>query len=378
MANGSGETTMIVWHLLDSRTMGGIERHVLVLCGALRSAGHDARIVLLHDHGPHVLADLATAAAIPLDHAGGLRGLVAAARHHRCDLLHTHGYKAGLLGRIVARGAGLPVVSTFHNGDDGDGRLRLYTAADRACGRLAEQIAVSAEIAGRLSGDVHLVPNFVDVAATPPIPAIAGKPLRVGFVGRLVEDKGIDTFCHLARGFPDLDWQVFGDGPLRLAMETGSPGMAFHGMVADMDSRWSSIDLLVMPSRREGLPMAALESMARGIPVLAYAVGGLPGLITNDGDGWLVAPGDEPGLARQLRRIVALGRRELNATGHRAWRTVLDRFGTAAGLARVLAVYARAVSRQAPQRRPGAVPQEAVAFCSAATRSASHDSSAPR
>ena len=157
-----GET----WLLLDSRGRGGIESHVLVLAQALRDHGRSARVVFLADHGAHPLTPALHAAAIPSSTlSGGWRGLLAALRSAAPAQVHTHGYKAGLLGRAACRLLGLPVVSTFHSGDPGRGRVRLYDWLDRVTAPLAPALAVSDEIAARVRGPVRRVENFGGLAA---------------------------------------------------------------------------------------------------------------------------------------------------------------------------------------------------------------------
>lgn len=111
-----------VWLLLDSSGIGGIETHVWHLAEALRSRGRPVRVVFLADHGPHPLFDRLEAAQHRVTRLGGSFGdLLHALREQRPGVLHTHGYKAGILGRLAARLAGIPVVSTFHAGEPGRG-----------------------------------------------------------------------------------------------------------------------------------------------------------------------------------------------------------------------------------------------------------------
>ncbi|OYW35551.1 MAG: hypothetical protein B7Z45_06535, partial [Azorhizobium sp. 12-66-6] len=137
-----------IWQLVDSRGIGGIERHVSVLTQALNAAGHPARVLLLADHGEHPFLAQLRAEQVPfavLD--GRFSTLLRRLRTERPRLLHTHGYKAGILGRLAARLAGVPCVSTFHAGERGRFPVSLYQAVDAATARLATRIAVSAPIA---------------------------------------------------------------------------------------------------------------------------------------------------------------------------------------------------------------------------------------
>lgn len=336
-----------VWLLLDSRRPGGIESHVATLAAALRGRGVQAEVVFLADYGPHPMKDGLSARGVPhLTLAGSALDLIRAIRRRRPALVHTHGYKAGLIGRFVARALSVPVVSTFHAGEPGSGRLRFYAAADRATARLATCVAVSEAIRERLPPGSALVDNFVDLPA--PVPAAAGRrPRVVAFVGRLSQEKGPDTFCELAAMHPHLEFRLYGDGPLRPPLEASSDGRArFLGMVPAMDAHWRDIGLLCMPSRHEGLPMAALEAMANGVPVAAYAVGALPRCIDHGRTGWLVAPGDLPAMAAAIAAWHAQDEKAASAMSAAARADVARTFSPAAGVEKVLRVYAEAMARQ--------------------------------
>lgn len=323
-----------IWLLVDSRSVGGIETHIGALAEGLLAAGQRPEVVLWQDYGGHPLAGRLAAAGVPLRHLGGrfptlLRGLRTAR-----PVLHTHGYKAGIVGRIAARLAGTPVVSTFHAGEPGSGKLRLYLMLDRATARLGRSIAVSPAIARSLPGPAELIPNFVTV---PDEPLPAARPATVAFVGRLSEEKGPDLFAQLAAAVPGVTFLAFGDGPMRGALD-GAP-VTWRGMVPDMGPHWGEIGLLCMPSRHEGLPLAALEAMARGIPVAAFAVGALPEVIQDGVNGWLAAPQDLTGLQAAVRRWAALDDAARCRIGEAARAAVRERYDRDAAVRRILMVY---------------------------------------
>ncbi len=328
-----------IWLLLDSRGLGGIESHVLALADALSRTARPVRVVFLEDHGAHPLHQRLEEIGVPCRSlAGGIAALRSALRA-RPALVHTHGYKAGLLGRAACVLAGIPVVSTFHSGDPGRGRVRFYDALDRWSAPLAPAIAVSAEIAARVRGGATRIDNFVSLPAQPD----ASQARRVAFVGRLSEEKGPQHFCSVAAAVGDDSFHLFGDGPLRDELQAAYGGVVtFHGAVDDMPRRWPGIGLLCMTSRHEGLPMAALEALSHGIPVAAFAVGGLPDLIEDGRNGWLIPPGDTASMAATIARWRLLPEADCRAMATAARATVATRFSPEAQLDRLLEVYALA------------------------------------
>jgi glycosyltransferase involved in cell wall biosynthesis len=325
------------WLLLDSRGAGGIETHVAELAEGLAEAGERPRVLFLQDHGPHPLRDRLAAARIPQEVlAGGFTPLARRLRGGRPRLLHTHGYKANLLGRAAARLARVRVVASFHAGERPTGAVGLWDAADRWTSCLGGRIAVSAPIRARIPWGAVLVPNFVALPATVSVPG----PATVAFVGRLSPEKGPDLFCDLAALLPGLGFEAFGDGPMRGACELQAAGrVRFHGARPGMGDAWSGIGLLAITSRAEGLPLAALEAMAHGVPVAAFAVGALPALIRDGVDGFLAPPGDLDALAQRIRRWAGLSQDARAAMGKAARAAIATGYGREAGIARMRHAY---------------------------------------
>lgn len=325
------------WLLLDSRGLGGIETHVGELAMGLAAANAVPRVLFLRDYGAHPLKDRLSQAGIRWDSLSGRTGdLVRRLMQERPVVLHTHGYKANLLGRLAAKLALVPHVATYHAGERPAGRLAAYDLADRWTSFLGKRIAVSAQILRRLPFGGVLVPNFVDVADRP---ADAG-PAAIGFVGRMVHEKGPDTFCEIAGRIPNAPFLAYGDGPLREALQIAhGDRVRFMGAVAGMGLAWRSIGLLLISSRAEGLPLAALEAMAQGVPVAAFGLGGLPELIEDGRTGFLAPPDDPDRLAACVGRWLALDETGRRAMSHAAWETVSARYSRSVGVGSTRALY---------------------------------------
>ncbi|GGF79737.1 glycosyl transferase [Azorhizobium oxalatiphilum] len=335
-----------VWLLVDSSTVGGIETHMGVLAAALMRQGLGVRVILIADHGANPWFAQLDAAGVPhRTLSGGFKGLLAALKAARPRILHTHGYKAGILGRLAAKLAGVPCVSTFHAGERGRFPVSLYQTLDSWTSCLARRIAVSRPIAEGLPFAAEVIGNFVPVPAAPPHGA---RPDTVGFVGRFSHEKGPDLFCALAEKFAGsgLAFEAFGDGAMRpeLQAKTGA-AVQFHGLVTTPGAIWPRIGLLLMPSRAEGLPLAAIEAMAAGIPVAASAVGALPDLIRQGENGYLFPAGDLDAMESAVRAWAGLDAAARAAMGEAAWRTARAGYAVDVLLPKVRAVYAAAGAR---------------------------------
>lgn len=344
----------MIWLLVDSSSVGGIERHVATLAEALAAGGEPAEVVLLETHGSNPWLRQLAAANVPhrcLD--GSFGGLLAALRNERPQLLHTHGYKANILGRVAARLAGVPVVATFHAGERAPFPVNAYQAIDEFTSFLGGRIAVSETIERALPFTAKLVHNFLLVPQSPPRTPL---PRRIGFVGRLSHEKGPDRFCEMARRLPQAgEWHVYGDGPMgeRLRAEYARD-VTFHGLVTDLGEVWASLGLLVMPSRAEGLPMAALEALSAGVPIAASAVGGLPRVVVQAETGWLFDGEDEAAADRAVTAWSRLDVERQMAMREVCWKLACDGFSERRQLPLVLDVYRAAGFRRTADARRAA------------------------
>jgi hypothetical protein len=326
-----------VWLLLDSRKSGGIESHVLQLAEGLHNHHEDVTVVFLTNYGKHPLRDELQRHGISttcLD--GRITTLWKAMRKARPSILHTHGYKAGIFGRMAALLCKVPVASTYHMGETPSGKLALYDWLDRQTARLAARVfAVSPQIAQRLPVDTEVVDNFVDITGLK-----ISNGDRIAFVGRLSTEKGPDYFLRLASQIPECLFHVYGDGPQAMELKDSAPeNIYFHGQQDDMASVWPGVGLLVMPSRHEGLPMAALEAMARGIPVLASRVGALDQLVDSGANGWLVTPGDGAELADRLRLWIDMSEQQRRQFKRAARQKIHQRFSADIAIPQLISNY---------------------------------------
>jgi glycosyltransferase involved in cell wall biosynthesis len=164
---------------------------------------------------------------------------------------------------------------------------------------------------GEHEDSILVVESGIDTADYHPAEQRGGSRLRVGFSGRLSEEKAPLTFVELARSLrdPRLHFLMTGAGPLESAVrqqaaELPDDHFSFLGIVDDIRTHLASLDVLVLPSTVDGRPVVVLEALALGVPVIASGVGGLPALVRDGETGFLVDVGDVNAIAAHLRRLV--------------------------------------------------------------------------
>ncbi|WP_087025880.1 glycosyltransferase family 4 protein [Thaumasiovibrio subtropicus] len=267
--------------LLDSSGFGGIESHVLQLAEMLKNRNKQVEVWFYQQYANHPLYIQLQRANVSYDFFQGSSVLLAKKllSLNSEDCVHAHGYKASIMARTLLYFSDVKVITTFHAGEIGDKKIQFYEWLNRKTAFMSENIAVSEAIREKVGERCQLVNNFVD---TESIPSRAfhspNRPLSFAFVGRLSEEKGLDRFISLSSQFPHCQWHIFGDGPLRYLIPN-QDNLIAHGAVESMRDYWSHIDVLLMPSRQEGLPMAAIEAMAHGTLVVSTDVGNLHQLV---------------------------------------------------------------------------------------------------
>lgn len=248
---------------------------------------------------------------------------------HRPQVVHTHLFAADTYGRVAALLARVPViVSTRHNTRAWQGRgrralarvLAVATSRTIACGREVGRTMVESErIPAR---KMVVIPNGIDLrrfaaADRMSLRSELGVPegrILLGVVGRLHAQKGhldlLEALAALPGGITGWTCVIAGSGPLEGAikdriLELGlQDRVRLIGQRDDMPDVLAALDVFVMPSRWEGLPMALLEAMTFRLPIVATRVGSIPDVIDENRNGILVPPADPPALSAALHRLV--------------------------------------------------------------------------
>ncbi len=255
----------------------------------------------------------------------------------RPALVHTHTSKAGVLGRVAAWIAKVPViVHTPHGhvfyGHFGPIRSWLFLQIERVLSAMTDRLIAltDAERQDHLDRDVGkadrfaVVPSGIDRerfglarAQGKQQPEWFGCPpdaLIVGSVGWLTDIKGhkylIEAVAKLKQDFPSLHLVIIGSGDRHdaLLQQAELAGLRdavhFLGHRDDVEVCLAGMDLFVLPSLNEGMGRALVEAMAAGLPVIASRVGGIPAVISHEQTGLLVPPGNADALADAIRRLL--------------------------------------------------------------------------
>jgi len=370
-----------VLHVLAPMREGGLERVVTMMSVGQR--GHSVHVAAVvepstADHHPFIgqlevlgvpITRVVVGARSYLREYRALSALVARLQP---GVVHTHGYRADVIGGLVARAHHVPTVSTVHGFTGGGRRNRIYERVQSFALRRADAvIAVSAPLVQRLAADgvprhkIHCIPNGFAPLVQPVTRAAARHRLGIGtdtlvagWVGRLSKEKGADVMLDaLAESDPRWHLSIIGEGDelvhLRQRAERLriSDRVAWHGPIANAASLFAAFDAFVLSSRTEGTPVTLLEAMSAGVPIVATRVGGVPDIV-GPSHGLLV-PAEQPVMiARALSEL----ERDPSAATYRSMRArerLIQSFSAATWLDAVDAVYdtvARSTDIGAPGR----------------------------
>ncbi len=360
-------------HVLAPGREGGLETVVTMLSAGQGPDRAHVAAVITPDHSPDThpfVRGLAAAgvAVTPLvvgarSYLSEYRQLAGLVSRVKPALLHTHGYRADIIGGLVGRACGLPVVSTVHGFTGGSRRNRLNERIQCMALRYADGIiAVSKPLAGKLAAAgipdsrIHFVQNgFAPASNTLPRTlarqrlGIPDDRLVAAWVGRLSAEKGpdiaLDCLLHC-----ETQWHlsIIGEGRegARLRERARSLGIVervtWHGALQQAARLLPAFDALILSSRTEGTPIVLFEAMAAQVPIVATSVGGVPDVLTA-GDAILVPPENPHAIAAGLDAIA----RDQRAADRRAASSnqkLRECFEQRAWLDRVRAVYDRVLS----------------------------------
>jgi glycosyltransferase involved in cell wall biosynthesis len=350
----ASEDRVKIVRVIARLNMGGPALHVAYLTAGLRERGYDTTLVAgslaRGEDSMAFVADARDVEIVRIDELGReispLRDLVATLRlarlirRERPDILHTHTAKAGTVGRVAALLAGRHappiVVHTFHGhvlrGYFGPLRTRLFLLLERwLAAHTTALIAVSPQVrddlvalgvapAGRfvvirlgIELDERVAGEQNGRAESRRYLGIEPERFAVGWIGRMTAVKRTDdilvAFKRLREEGVDAVLCLVGDGPDRPHLEHRAHELGvirdtlFLGYQEEVAPFYAAFDALVLPSSNEGTPVSAIEALAAGRPVVATRVGGVPDVVQEGEDGFLVEPGATGDLADRLAEL---------------------------------------------------------------------------
>jgi len=356
-----------ILQLLATGGTGGAQESYTGLLLRLDRAKYDVRALSLSaGNAVHRIRRLGLPVDVldETDDEAAVRELTAWLRREEIDLVHAHMFRAEIIGTRAAVAAGTPVImATVHSSrvrspEDVAALAALTPAMDRLIVP-SESIAAKVRAEGRGGARFAAIPSGVDLArfAAPTSPCGLRRELGIpdeapviGVVARLEPEKGhahlLEAWPRVAAAVPSAWLVIVGEGSECEALRarvSRMPGAArrrvvFTGRRDDVAALTAELSVAVLPSLREAQGISLLEAMARRVPVVASAVGGIPEVVTDGLDGLLVPPSSPDALADALIRLASSAslRRRLGEAGYA---TVRDRFSIDAQVRQVEALY---------------------------------------
>ncbi len=365
---------------------GGAEEHLLALLRGLDRNLFRLHLACTSEMAKKLQSDLPEDVEVfrimlrKTTHFAGMARLARILRERKIGILHSHLFYASLFASPIGRLLGVPLIfETPHVREQWrKGRLKSSYAVDRLIGRSVDYyIAVSTANARYLAEEKKLPPEKIAVIHNgcdlnrfdPAHRAPEGLRESLGFgsgdpvlvvLGRLEPQKGhrvlLKALPLIRACFPAIRVVCVGDGSLREELSAQSYALGlkdcvkFVGFQSNVEDWIALASATVLPSFYEGLPLAAIESLAAGKPVLASAVDGTPEVVRHGITGLTFPPGNPEELAETVCRILRdpdLGR----AMGQAGRRWVLEHFGLHQQIEKMQALYCAAWERRASRRQ---------------------------
>lgn len=340
-----------VERIIARLNIGGPAIHTILLTRHLRDMGFETELVTgVEGPGEGNMLDLAAANNVepviypalgrelsPLKDMAVVWALCRRFRRLRPDVVHTHTAKAGAVGRMAAWLARVPVrVHTFHghvfSGYFSPAKTRVFVLMERLLARMSTRIIVLGErqkadilslgigreqqfvcmplgldLSRFLKAEEHRGELRAELGISPETPV-------VGIVARLVPIKAHEDFLEAAKivrtSIPEAVFLVVGDGPERARLESLASGMGLDGCVRFLGFRsglpqvYAGLDVSVLCSHNEGMPVALIESLASGTPAVATDVGETRGIIQDGVSGFIVPVAVPQALAEGIVRVL--------------------------------------------------------------------------
>lgn len=334
-----------VLHLIGGSLFGGATKMVIAISKDLVAHGFEVHVAA---SDPTTVENFAAAgirahvrprirtSISPLFDPFAVYGLVRLCRREGFTVVHTHTSKAGFVGRLAARIAGVPhILHTIHgfafHESSAALAIRVYSVLEKAAARWSERLIFVNEFHRQWAIALSIVPPRKTVTipnGLPELPAHIGRVptvlrselgLRddapvVGAIGRLAPDKRVESVVelmpHVLAEFPSAVLLVVGDGPSKNAVRETvrrlgvDDNVIMTGFVSDVERYYDLVDVVVMPSVREGLSISLLEAMRAGKAIVATTIGSNTTVVKADHSALLVPPESQTALRETVLSLL--------------------------------------------------------------------------
>jgi glycosyltransferase involved in cell wall biosynthesis len=348
--------------------LGGAEKIVLYGVKALLDVGTNVELwIIKEERVPHVaekFIDLVQKTGINPKVFSSFnifdRNLLRSLKTNFKDLnpavIHAHGFKAVFYGKLAAPQSSQLVI-THHGKTSHLFKVKVYEyIEDQIMKRASAVIAVSHDMkrtlvkAGINESKTRVVENFMTSNSLDKVPSVS-EQVRLLFVGRLSPEKGCSILIDAMKNLDQLKFHltILGDGVEREALEKKvieqglSNNISFTGFRQNVNEYMALCDAVVMPSFLEGQPLTLIEACCMGLPVVGSNLGGIPELITENINGYLVPAGNSFELSQALNKLL-LNLKILQKTAEDLKADYVARFSSEAWASKTIAVYEMVLS----------------------------------
>ena len=380
--------SMRIVHIITRLIVGGAQENTLISCEGQHRRGHEVTLITGPAIGPEgslmeravaggyrvEVVDQMRRAILPGKDYSTYRWLVKRLREIAPDVVHTHSSKAGIIGRYAAKKAGVPaVIHTIHGlaftASTSAMVNRFYKFLERRAAPLTDRIVTVADamkeqsLAAKIGRPEQYVTVYSGMETAPFLnPPVAGEEVRrnlglapdhiaVGTIARLFHMKGHEDLLEMAPRlsgqFPNLRFLWVGDGILRQQFEEQIQRMGlkdrfvFTGLVppSKIPELTNAMDIVVHPSRREGLARAIVQGQLAAKPVIAYDIDGNREGFLDGQSGYLIRPFDAGLFEKRLSELLA-DEKKRNEMGQKGREFAIGRFSAEKMVAGLESVYA--------------------------------------
>ncbi|MBC8554277.1 MAG: glycosyltransferase [Candidatus Brocadiales bacterium] len=341
--NRNNRRKINVVHLVEELTIGGLEKILTTIVLNLNKKKYNVSVWCLREGGFFADKLVKEGIDVKILHISTSRNplsiykLYRLLKSHKFDIIHTHAYSAGTIGRVSAFLAGVPVIIS-HNQNVYDYYNKYYHFVERFLSYITDGIICVSDVVKKFANETqgidtkklvtiyNGIENLRSVSRkeTSALRKELGIPIDhsvIGVIAQFSEKKGfgylIRSASILLKCRKDVNFLLVGDGTIMGDMKQLchnlkiEKNVIFAGERSDIPEMLSLIDIFVLPSIREGLPLAILEAMACGKPVIATNVGGVPEVVKNGINGILVQPQDPEALHGAMKELLNdAGKRE--------------------------------------------------------------------